>query len=41
MYTDEKLRPAVAAATTLSEVLANLGLEDTVARRRYIAQRIR
>ena len=41
MYTEEKLRPAVAAATTLSEVLANLGLEDTVTRRRYLALRLR
>ena len=41
MYTEDKLRPAVAAATTLGEVLANLGLEDSVRRRDYVSQRIK
>jgi hypothetical protein len=41
MYTEEKLRPAVAAADTLSDVLANLGLEDGKKRRRYVSDRIR
>lgn len=37
MYTEEKLRPAVAASASLSEVLAHLGLEDTAERRRYVS----
>ena len=41
MYTEEKLRPAVAAATTLGEVLTNLGLEDNPKRRDYVSQRIK
>lgn len=41
MYTDEKLRPAVAAASTLTEVLTNLGLDDTVQRRRYVSRCIK
>lgn len=41
MYTEEKLRPAVAAAVTLAEVLANLGLEDQPERRRYVSGKIR
>lgn len=41
MYTEDKLRPAVAAATTLGEVLATLGLEDNPKRRDYVSQRIK
>lgn len=41
MYTEEKLRPAVAAATTLGEVLTNLGLEDNPKRRRYVSTQIK
>jgi len=41
MYTEENLRPAVAAATTLGEVLTNLGLEDSVRRRDYVSQQIK
>jgi hypothetical protein len=41
MYTEDKLRPAVAAATTLGEVLRNLGLEDQPKRRRYVSERIK
>ena len=41
MYTEEKLRPAVAAATTLGEVLINLGLEDNPKRRRYVSEQIK
>jgi HNH endonuclease len=41
MYTEENLRPAVAAATTLGEVLTNLGLEDNRPRRDYVSERIR
>jgi HNH endonuclease len=41
MYTEDKLRPAVAAATTLGEVLANLGLEDNPKRRRYVSTQIK
>jgi hypothetical protein len=41
MYTEDKLRPAVAAATTLGEVLANLGLEDNPRRRDYVSQRVK
>ena len=41
MYTEEKLRPAVAAAGSLGEVLANLGLEDQPKRRRYVGDRIK
>jgi hypothetical protein len=41
MYTEEKLRPAVATATTLGEVLTNLGLEDNPKRRAYVSQQIK
>lgn len=41
MYTEENLRPAVAAATTLGEVLTNLGLEDNPKRRTYVSQQIK
>ena len=41
MYTEDKLRPAVAAATTLGEVLTNLGLEDNPKRRAYVSQQIK
>jgi len=41
MYTEDKLRPAVAAATTLGEVLTNLGLEDNPKRRRYVSTQIK
>jgi HNH endonuclease len=41
MYTEDKLRPAVAAATTLGEVLTNLGLEDNPKRRRYVSMQIK
>lgn len=40
-YTEEKLRPAVAASSTLSEVLTNLGLPDNSERRRYVSERIK
>lgn len=40
-YTEEKLRPAVAASQTLSEVLARLGLPDSPDRRRYLSDRIK
>ena len=41
MYTEQNLRPAVAAATTLGEVLTNLGLEDNPKRRTYVSQQIK
>lgn len=41
VYTEENLRPAVAAATTLAEVLTNLGLEDNKRRRTYVSEQIR
>ena len=41
MYTEDKLRPAVAAATTLGEVLTNLGLEDNPRRRDYVSTQIK
>ena len=41
MYTAETLDPAVAAASTLGEVLTNLGLEDRPKRRRYVSERIK
>ena len=41
MYTEDKLSPAVAAATTLGEVPGNLGLEDQPKRRRYVSERIK
>jgi hypothetical protein len=41
VYTEENLRPAVAAAKNLGEVLTNLGLEDTSQRRSYLSQRIK
>lgn len=41
MYTEEKLRPAVAASATLGEVLAHLGLPDNPKRRRYASERIK
>ena len=41
MYTEEKLRPALAAATNLGEVLTNLGLEDNPKRRRYASEQIK
>jgi hypothetical protein len=41
MYTEDKLRPAVAAASTLGEVLTNLGLEDNPKRRTYVSLQIK
>jgi len=41
MYTEGTLGPAVAAASTLGEVLTNLGLEDRPKRRRYVSERIK
>lgn len=41
MYTEEKLRPAVAASTNLGEVLTHLGLADNKKRRRYVSERIK
>ena len=41
MYTEEKLRPAVAVATNLSEVLTHLGLEDNPKRRAYLSQQLK
>jgi HNH endonuclease len=41
VYTEEKLRPAVAAAKNLGEVLTNLGLEDNPKRRRYVSVKIK
>lgn len=41
IYTEENLRSAVARATTLSEVLANLGLDDDPRRRSYVSGRIK
>jgi hypothetical protein len=41
MYTEDKLRPAVATASTLGEVLTNLGLEDNPKRRRYVSMQVK
>lgn len=41
IYTRENLSAAVADASTLSEVITNLGLEDTIQRRRYISSLIK
>ncbi len=41
VYTEENLRPAVATAKNLGEVLANLGLEDRPKRRRYVSEQIK
>jgi hypothetical protein len=41
VYTEENLRPAVATAKNLGDVLTSLGLEDRPKRRRYVSEQIK